>query len=323
MVRTRLSMLTLLLLAGVTAWGQIKTPPETRNAALRYWQAFAEMKDPPTDVPTRDAIEKAIWGDAAWDEAKLGPIVTENENALGIMQRATKLPECDWGLEYSQGPRASIAFVPKARVLARLNMLRGMREVHVGHMQAAVETWIAGIRFSQDLSKGGSLLFAAVATNALREQMHTLQAAVQQGKFSAAQKKQLSTAIRELPEDGLDWGEAWAMDEVGTDLWFSELRSSPDPGRVYESMMNQAANKNCIPPPTGELRKYREYMAGVTLALRLPPEAAKQRIAELDPKERLICEGLRNAIPNANRLNDGRTQIIATRRSLLEALADK
>ena len=31
------------------ASAQFKVPPETRNAALRYWLAFGEMQDPSAD----------------------------------------------------------------------------------------------------------------------------------------------------------------------------------------------------------------------------------------------------------------------------------
>ena len=139
-----------LLFAAVTSHAQSKVPTEARNAALWYWLAFADLQDPPTDKATAELLEKTAAGEAAWDEAKLDPILDKNETAIWRMQRATKLPECDWGLEYDLGPRASIAYVPKARVLARLNTLEGMRLAARRETQKAVDTWLAGIRFSPD-----------------------------------------------------------------------------------------------------------------------------------------------------------------------------
>src|ERR1017187_8885506 len=132
----RVFLLVLLLLSipsAVTA--QMKLPPETKNAALRYWQAFAEIKDPPPSQGVQQEMEKVLSGEAPWDETQLGGIVAANEVALGIMQRATKLPDCEWGVEYSRGPEASIAFVPRAHVLARLNTLRGIREMAKGQSE--------------------------------------------------------------------------------------------------------------------------------------------------------------------------------------------
>src|ERR1700737_2155768 len=123
---------------------QTKGPIQTRNAPLRYWMAFAELQDPPADKATADLLEKTAAGQATWDEAKLGPILNKNEDAILTMQRATKLPECDWGLEYERGPSASIAYVPRARVLARLNTLYGLRMAARGRTQEAIDTWLAG-----------------------------------------------------------------------------------------------------------------------------------------------------------------------------------
>ena len=108
---------------------EVRSPLETQNAALRYWMAFAEMKDPPADRSLQDLLERTSVGQAAWDEAKLGPILDSNGEALQTMQRATKLPECDWGIEYGRGTRAPITYLARARVMARLNTLQALREI--------------------------------------------------------------------------------------------------------------------------------------------------------------------------------------------------
>jgi hypothetical protein len=51
-----------------------------------------------------------------------------------------------------------MAYAPRARVLARLNTLEGMRQMVHGDSQSAVNTWLAGMHFSQDLARGGSLI---------------------------------------------------------------------------------------------------------------------------------------------------------------------
>src|SRR5271167_733793 len=96
---------------------QQKLPLETRNAALRYWLAFADMQDPPQDKNL--LIGYVASGDKPWDDTQLGPILDQNESAILRMQRATKLPECDWGLDYSEGPTGSIANAVKGRTLSR------------------------------------------------------------------------------------------------------------------------------------------------------------------------------------------------------------
>src|SRR5262245_49901992 len=90
-----------MLLFNAAAFAQSAKIPETRNGGLGYWIAFADMQDLPADKETQSLLEKTAAGEIPWDEAKLGPIVEKNEDAILEMQRATTLPECDWGLEYS------------------------------------------------------------------------------------------------------------------------------------------------------------------------------------------------------------------------------
>src|ERR1035438_1474554 len=118
-----LAAMILIAIGAPVALPQAKYPPETRNAALRYWLAITEMKDPPADKATLVLIEKISVGKAAWDEAKFGPILDANSEAIRMMQRATKLPQCDWGVEYDRGALAALPNLARARVLARLKPL--------------------------------------------------------------------------------------------------------------------------------------------------------------------------------------------------------
>jgi hypothetical protein len=310
----------LLMLFPAWVWGQVKPLPETRNAALRYWQAFAELKDPPPNQEIQAEMERILNAKVEWDEAKVGGIVAANEIALGIMQRATKLPDCDWGVEYSRGPEASIAFVARAHVLARLNTLQGIREMAQGHSQGAVDAWIAGIRFAQDLTKGGSLIFALTAKSVLVRELRTLTAEAQQGRLNKTQRKQLYAAVSALPEDGFDWGLAWEMDEAGVDVFFAELQRSQKPATFFERLMGQPAPKDCVPPSAQQVKVYHQYMSDVASALRVPAPEVKSRLAALDGEAKNICEAIRIAIPSPDRVNDARVEIAAARKELLESL---
>src|SRR6266849_3073791 len=244
--RKKFAAVIALLFAAVTAHAQSNISTETRNAALRYWLAFADIQDPPTDKATADLLEKAAAGEAAWDEPKLGPSLDKNETAIWKMQRATKLPECDWGLEYDLGPRASIAYVPKARVLARLNSLDGMRLAAKGDTQKAVETWLAGIRFSQHLARGGSLILSLVAKMGLVSNFHALTQAAQSGMLSAEQKKQIETTIRALSETGFDWGEALRYEEDPLNVAVRQMAEATSPAAYYQEMMGGPAPENFV-----------------------------------------------------------------------------
>ncbi len=316
--------LTLFFLANSAAtFAQVTTLPETRNAALRYWQAFAEIKDPPADKSTLDLMEKTLAGQAAWNEAKLAAVLDPNQLALGIFLRATSLAECDWGLEYRRGPDASIAIVPRASVMARLNSLQAMREMANRHNDAAVDRWIAGLRFSQDLAHNGSLIFALTAKSTLMANFHALSAAIKDGRFNDFQKKRLYAAVKKLPDDGFDWATTWGLEEAGAEVFFQQLRESKNPSELYESMMGEAPSPGCMPPGKKQQNDFREYMFAVQAALRELPPTAKSRLETLEASRNKLCSEAQNTIPSPQRVNEARAEISATRQSLLLALTAK
>ena len=321
-MRFRLWMAIALMLGSACGTrAQVKNPPETKNAALRYWFAFAEIKDPPGDKNIQELLERTIAGEATWDEAKLGPILDANAEAIAMFQRATKLPECDWGLEYSQGPSASIAHVPRARVLARLNTLQGMRQMANGQSEAAVETWLTGMRFSQQVVKGSSLVTALVAKSALMPNLRALTAEAKKGHLNETQKKEIGTAVKALPEDGFDWSAAWGIESAAVGQILQELRKAPNPSGLYESIMRQPAPKQGLPPTTQEMAAYWDYMMAVQAALRQSPAKAKILIDELKTKGQKLSDIEKSMIPNAVKPNEMRLEVAAAREKLLEAVS--
>ncbi len=323
-MKSRLFTLFFFLLAGAAGTSaQVKPLPETRNAALRYWQAFAEIKDPPADKSTLDLMTKTVTGQAAWNETKLAAILDPNQNALGIFLRATSLPDCDWGLEYRRGPEASMAIVPRASVMARLNSLQAMRDLANGHSDAAVDRWIAGLRFSQDLARNASLVFALTARSSMMTNLHALAAELQHGRFNVSQKKRLEAAVMAIPEDGFDWAATWGVEEAGAEVFFQELLDSKNPVALYESMTGESSTPGCIPPGKKEIASFREYMFGIQAALQEPPPTAKTRIEALEPSRKKLCADAQNTIPSPQRINEARAEISAARQSLLSALNAK
>ena len=323
-MRLRLLLAVFVNLAAATAiTAQIHYPPETRNAALRYWMAFAEMQDVSADKATQELLEKTVSGEAAWDEKKLAPILDANKAAIAMMQRATKLPECDWGLEYREGPRASIAYAPRARALSRLNTLEGMRQLAAGDSQAAVSSWLAGVHFSQDLARGGSLIFTLMAKATLLPNLRELTEAAKSEKLTERQKKQVSAVIRALPEDGFDWGAAWGIESAGVVQFLNELQVASDPGAAYEAIMGSPAPKQGLPPTAQDIHIYRDYMLAVQSALREPPEKTKVLLAGLEPKRAALNEVEQNITPNPQKSNSTRIDIMAARTGLLQALAKR
>ncbi len=322
-MKLRFVLLFLVVCIPQLAAGQVAMPPETRNAALRYWLAFAELQDPPADQGTQELLEKTAAGLLPWDESRLGPILDSNEVAILAMHRATKLPECDWGLEYNRGPRASIAYAPRARVLARLNTLYGMRLAAKGDSQQAVEAWLDGLQFSQHMAKGGTLIFSLIAKMSLTSNLAALQHAASQGQLNAAQGMQAAAAVNAMPESGFDWGLALAYEEQTIEIALNELKTDRDPTDYFEKVIGHTAPSDFTLPTSSELASFRSLMDKAESALLESPEQASAKLKALQEQEKSLHIFFREMAPGFTNINKSRLEIVVSRRTLLNLLPVK
>jgi len=286
-----------------TARAQAMFPPETDNAALRYWFALAELGEP--DDATRDLFGETITGRVAWDETKLGPILDSNLDALRSMQRATKLPVCNWGFDYLNGSRTPIWFGMRARLLSRLNALQGIREMAHGDSRTAVDTWLAGVHFGQDVSRSGPMIAALIANAIILDNLNPLRDSARQGKLNQEQKTELSVVVKTMPEDGFDWGAAWGVEFAIGDQYLQKSRTTGKP----ES--------------DDKIRAYEEYMLAAQAALREQPAEAKSRIADLESKLRQLDKVEQSLIPSLRGTNESRIRLATAHRELMQALSTK
>jgi hypothetical protein len=315
-----MAFVSVLLLLSFSAPAQVKRPTETRNAALRYWLAFGEMQDPSADPEISLLLKRTAAGEIPWNEAKLGAILDKNESAVLRMQRATKLPDCDWGIEYSDGPTASIAYAPKARVMASLNTLYGMRQAAKGNEQAAVQTWLYGIRFSQDIAKGGSLIFSIIAKLSLVPDLHAITQAIQSGKLSRAQRHEIAQVVSALPESGFDWSSAEALEESGIELMLQNMEKSENPANAYAEIMGKDVPPNLTFPTASDRAAFHKFAVSVTEAFQLPPDQTQSKLPALQKTLNSLNPFYPELVPALSRANDSRLEIATARQQLLKSL---
>jgi hypothetical protein len=287
-----------------TARAQAMFPPETDNAALRYWSALAEVQEP-SDGATRHLFEETTAGRVAWDESKLGPILDSNEDALRTIQQATKLPVCDWGFDYRNGAAISPWFAVRARLLSRLNELQGIREMAHGDSRAAVDRWLAGVHFGQDLSRGGPVIAALIAHAIILDNLHLLRDSARQGKLNEDLKKEMSVVVKTIPEDGFDWGAAWGVEFAIGDQFLQKSRTAGKP----ES--------------DDKIQAYEEYMLAAQVALRESPAEAESRIADLESNLRRLGKVEQNLIPSLRGTNKARIRLVTAHYELIQAFSTK
>src|SRR3984957_8482355 len=280
-------------------------PPETDNAALRYWFALAEVWEPPDDDAPGHLFREPVPGRVAWDEKKLGPILDSNRDALRTMQRATKLPVCNWGFDYRNGAAFPPRFGVQAAQLSHLNKLQGMREMAHGDSRTAVDTWLAGIHFGQDVSRSGPVIAALIAHAIILDNLHPLRDSARQGKLNEQQKTELSVVVKTMPEDAFDWGAAWGVEFAIGDQFLQKSRTTGKP----ES--------------DDKIRAYEEYMLAAQAALREPQAEAKPRIADMESNLRRLSNVEQKLIPSLRGTNEARILLATAHHELMQALSTK
>jgi hypothetical protein len=140
-------------------------------------------------------------------------LIEKNMLALEIMDRATSLSNCDWGLDYGSED-VPVEYAREALALGRLNVLYAFHLFIVGNKDGGVRALAAGLRFSHDVGNGGSLFATLVAKDLLVSHFRAVADVLHLEPLSSAQKARLQEAVTRLGE-GLDWRTAAKLDLEG------------------------------------------------------------------------------------------------------------
>jgi hypothetical protein len=87
------------------------------NAALLYYQAFMVSQEPQDELTMR-ALGELLKGKAEPNEAVI-KYVEQNRPALELAITAAEIPDCDWGLDFSQGTSMQIPHLSPLRRLSK------------------------------------------------------------------------------------------------------------------------------------------------------------------------------------------------------------
>jgi hypothetical protein len=265
-------------------------PQQPLNAAVRYWTAFALLQDPPANAAAAALLVRVAEGAAPWDEAQLGPILDANSRAIAIMERASTLRSCDWGVEYELGPNAPIPHLARARVLGRLAVASATRLAARGQTAEAVDRWLAAIRFSQHLAQGGTLISLLSANSVLLPSLRGLAGEVP--RLTPETRARIEADLRALPDTGFDWTDAILQEERAL-IAGVRLNAVPNLG-------------------TQDLATLRTTVARIVDALRLPPDQARTSLASVNLGSL--------PFPSPIKVNDQRAVIGAARQRVLDAV---
>jgi len=178
------------------------------NAALRYWSAFAQIQDSTITEEQAKEFHAVLAGTAAYDDSKFKDLAEKNRSAVETMARGAALPACDWGIEYKLGEEAPVDFVRKALLLGRLNALFVFHSMKTGDPDRAVRALAAGLRFSRDVAKGGTLFAALSAKDLMAIHLTAIDSTIHINELSVPQRALLREAVVEAGPEGVDWPSA-------------------------------------------------------------------------------------------------------------------
>ena len=74
-----------------------------------------------------------------------------------------------------------------------------------GDSRTAVDTWLAGVHFGQDMSRSGPVIAALIAHAIILDNLHPLRDSAQQGKLNEEQKTDLKAEIRQAQLKFTEW----------------------------------------------------------------------------------------------------------------------
>jgi hypothetical protein len=119
----------------------VQTPPESRNAALLYYQALVCCPD--LDEFPPDVVRQVYRGRANARDAKL--YADKHRAVVEYVQAAARMGHCDWGVATDRAPGFRVSALARVRTLLFLVAAEAQRLAGDGDYEAAFEQ-IFGLR---------------------------------------------------------------------------------------------------------------------------------------------------------------------------------
>ncbi|CAG1009682.1 hypothetical protein PHYC_03734 [Phycisphaerales bacterium] len=215
-------------------------PADPTNAALVYWRAWSlEPTNLADDIKNKFDSAKAVD-----PKGELAELLRKPETTQVIRQllHASGLPECDFGIVYSEGFMALLPHLSKFRASARLLAADSALATAEGRMDDAAERIAAIYRMSRQLSREGILISSLVSPavgGLAHAQVKTIADA---GKFSPAQAAALVAEL-DAYSTADPFGMRRSLETEGSVMtaWIEKNFTGPDAGaRLADSLVNDA-----------------------------------------------------------------------------------
>jgi hypothetical protein len=183
------------------------------NAALKYWQAFAQLpKLPDAEGQKLNAEYLTMPLDAHTRE-----IVTKAAYALRMMYQGAALPRCDWAIGWEEeGIDALLPQMNAARVLSSVACLRARLRFEEGRNREGIDDLLAALTLGRHVSLDGSLIGVLVGysiENRINDALALYLPKLDAGTIKDLKKRldalpaggRPATGLRTCEEKTLDW----------------------------------------------------------------------------------------------------------------------
>jgi hypothetical protein len=158
-MRTLNGLLAFILLIAAwpaTAMAQPATSPSNPmgNAALQYWQAFAQM--PALDEEQEKLLDE--WRTVSLDDPAVHKLVADSQKSILYLRRGAHCSHCDWGLDYNDGISMLLPHLAKSRSLARLAALDARYQFERGNRNALTANAFAMMNMARHVGRDPTMV---------------------------------------------------------------------------------------------------------------------------------------------------------------------
>jgi enoyl-CoA hydratase/carnithine racemase len=142
-------------------------PPDPDNAALLYYQAFLQCPQPDQpDGEFRDILRDFAGGKIGPNE-KVTEYVRRCQQAIAAATAASEIPNCNWGVKYSDGWSALMPHLAQTRFLSWIMIAEARIRAADGTHRQAIDRCITVRKIGQHL--GDEIMISLLLSMAINE----------------------------------------------------------------------------------------------------------------------------------------------------------
>jgi hypothetical protein len=122
----------------------VAKPPD--NAALLYYQAFMVYEEPENEA-TLKALSGLLKG-AIQPSDEVSKYLKRNQRAIDLVLTAAEIPNCDWGLDFSQGTSMQMPYLSPHRRVSKIILADARILAAQGHHRMALSRCLTAYKMA-------------------------------------------------------------------------------------------------------------------------------------------------------------------------------